>query len=249
VSWEDCQRFLEKINARVPEIDLCLPTEAQWEYACRAGSDSATYAGPVELLGDANAPALDPIAWYGGNSGVGFELEKGQNASAWLADRQYPNDPSGTHPVRQKKPNAWQLYDMLGNVWEWCSDGQRTYTKESVVDPEGPTETGAERVLRGGSWNNNARNVRCACRNQKPSDNRNENIGFRPARAHERTGWSGTEQTVVPARPSAAAKQNGPRCVGSRGWIPREDSSVGRFVFRITPSDLSNDHLAFGGAA
>ena len=77
VSWSDVQSFLSTLNRLVPGLDLALPTEAQWEYACRAGTASALYSGPIEILGDNNAPALDPIAWYGGNSSVGYDLEGG----------------------------------------------------------------------------------------------------------------------------------------------------------------------------
>jgi len=115
VSWEDCQVFLTKVNQVIPELDLQLPTEAQWEYACRTGTEGARY-----------SDNLDAIAWHGGNSG------------------------GETHPVKQKKPNEWGLFDMLGNVWEWCHDGQREYTNENQVDPVEPT--GTERVSRGGSW-------------------------------------------------------------------------------------------------
>ena len=91
VSWDDVQQFLNKMNARVPGIGLGLPTEAQWEYACRAGTEGANYARGGQKLAD--------IAWFGENSG-------GQ-----------------THPVATKPCNDWGLYDMLGNVWEWCADG------------------------------------------------------------------------------------------------------------------------------
>ena len=182
VSWDDCQSFLHKINSRLDNLDLSLPTEAQWEYACRAGTHSATYAGEIKLLGDANAPALDPIAWYGGNSGIGFELDNGENASRWLSNRQYDDDPSGTHSVKVKKANPWELYDMLGNVWEWCLDGDLDYMEVSVVDPEGSTKAGAGRVVRGGSWYGKARFVRCACRYRFHPVRRNYSIGFRPAR-------------------------------------------------------------------
>ena len=95
----------------MPGLELVLPTEAQWEYACRAGTDTALSSGPIELLGDANAPALDPIAWYGGNGSVGFELDDGEERS-WLSDMQYPEVLAGTHPVGRKRPNPWGLYDM-----------------------------------------------------------------------------------------------------------------------------------------
>jgi len=182
VSWEDCQGFLERINRRLPGLALSLPSEAQWEHACRAGTEAATYAGALEILGDANAPVLDPIAWYGGNSRVEFELKNGMDASQWLKDRQYPEPRSGTHPVGRKRPNPWGLYDMLGNVREWCLDGGGKYAAEPATDPIGPIETGAGRVLRGGSWDNGARDVRCAYRSQDHPGYRNVSIGFRPAR-------------------------------------------------------------------
>ena len=117
VSWDDCQQFLVTFNQQFPELPLILPTEAQWEYACRAGTQAARYEARI-----------DAIAWYSANSN------------------------NETHEVGQKRPNAWGLYDMLGNVWEWCHDGLRGYTESVVIDPLGPTEAGADRVIRGGSW-------------------------------------------------------------------------------------------------
>ncbi len=75
MSWDDCQQFFDKCSELMPAIRLGLPTDAEWEYSCRAGTSEATYAGPVEILGDANSPILDGIAWYGGNSGVDWEPE------------------------------------------------------------------------------------------------------------------------------------------------------------------------------
>lgn len=146
VSWEDCQRFMAAFNQHVPELPLELPTEAQWEYACRAGTKTPRYAAE-----------LDAIAWYAGNShGI-------------------------THEVAQKRPNAWGLYDMLGNVWEWCQDGLRTYTRQGVVDPVGPTDAGADRALRGGSWCYPALLARAAIRGASLPGNRDALIGFRGA--------------------------------------------------------------------
>ena len=149
VSWDDAQRFLERINDLVPGLDLVLPTEAQWEYACRAGTTTANYGGGEKDLAD--------IAWFSDNS-----------------DRQ-------THPVAMKRCNAWGLHDMLGNVWEWCADDLRSYEAASAADPVGPLDS-AERALRGGSWSNDARDVRAAIRDASDRDYRNNSIGFRPAR-------------------------------------------------------------------
>ncbi len=128
VSWDDVQGFLTQINARIPGLDLVLPSEAQWEYACRAGTETASYSGGLDILGERNAPALDPIAWYGGNSGVDIDLENGEDSSSWK-EKQYPHKLAGTRPVKLKRANPWGLYDMLGNVWEWCHDGMRDYMR------------------------------------------------------------------------------------------------------------------------
>ncbi len=179
VSWKDCQQFLQRLNERIPGLKLGLPSEAQWEYACRAESETATYAGALEIVGDRNAPALDPIAWYGGNSGIDFELENGYDSTDWK-EKQYEHTKAGTHPVGQKQPNQWGLYDMLGNVDEWCKDGKRDYTNNDERDPLGPE--GGGRVIRGGSWYSNARGTRCACRGANGPDSHYSLLGFRCSR-------------------------------------------------------------------
>ena len=184
VSWEDVQGFLVKINAEIPGLALALPTEAQWEHACRAGTETALYSGAIDILGQNNAPALDPIAWYGGNSGVGFELAEGEDSSGW-PEKQYPGGKAGTHPVKGKEPNPWGLYDMLGNVWEWCADGLRDYGDHWSQDPIGPLDAGAGRVIRGGSWDSLARDCRCAYRGRDWPDDRYINLGFRCARVQD----------------------------------------------------------------
>ena len=123
VAWDDCQKFLAKLQQKAGPGMICrLPTEAEWEYACRAGSQAGY------CFGD-DKGGLGEYAWYKANSG----------------DR--------THPVGQKKPNAWGLYDMHGNVWEWCADwyGLDYYAQSPAEDPNDPA-VGNYRILRGGSW-------------------------------------------------------------------------------------------------
>jgi len=117
VSWYDCDEFLSKAGG-----GLCLPTEAQWEYACRAGTTT-----PFSFGDDSDD--LGRYAWYGRNS-------EGK-----------------THPVGGKLPNAWGLYDMHGNVWEWCSDWfHKDYYRQSPPDDPQGSSSGRMRVLRGGFW-------------------------------------------------------------------------------------------------
>ena len=153
VSWEDAVEFCKKLSD-LPEEKKAgrvyrLPTEAEWEYACRAGSKAAYSFG-------ANSKTLGDYAWFGENSG------------------------NQTHPVGEKKANAWGLYDMHGNVWEWCSDWYGVYPKGSVSDPSGPSE-GSIRVDRGGSWAYGAANCRSAYRGWGAPSYRIGNDGFRVA--------------------------------------------------------------------
>jgi formylglycine-generating enzyme required for sulfatase activity len=185
VSFDDVQSFLTRINAAMPGLELSLPSEAQWEYACRAGTRDATYAGPMVILGDNNAPVLDAIAWYGGNSGRGFGLKNGADSSQWPG-KQYPHERAGTRPVALKAPNPWGLYDMLGNVWEWCLDHWHASYVDAPSDGSAWLDTGpgsaADRVVRGGSWRVLARVVRAAVRGHGGPAVRVDDLGFRCAR-------------------------------------------------------------------
>jgi formylglycine-generating enzyme required for sulfatase activity len=152
VSWEDVQKFITRLNTQEGWEVCRLPTEAQWEYAARAGTTADRYENDV-----------DAIAWYGENSS------------------------KETHDVGQKRPNAWGVYDMLGNVWEWCHDGTREYTAAAVIDPIGPIGAGVPRVFRGGSWSNPARNVRAVNRGgPPPPGDRSDGLGFRCASSGRR---------------------------------------------------------------
>lgn len=180
VSWDDCQEFIRRLNAQEGDAYYHLPTEAEWEYACRAATATAIYTGPLVIFGRNNAPALDAISWYAGNSGVDYQ---GGHESRWV-EMQYPANLCGTHPVRRKAPNAWGLYDMLGNVWEWCQDwySNNYYANAPLEDSQGPM-TGSDRVYRGGSWHDSPTCIRSAHRYSFDPGIRSDDLGFRLARA------------------------------------------------------------------
>jgi formylglycine-generating enzyme required for sulfatase activity len=157
VSWNDVQEFIDKLNA-MGEGTYRLPTEAEWEYACRADSTTAFANGEITEKYCGYDPNLDAMGWYCYNSG------------------------DETHPVAQKEPNAWGLYDMHGNVWEWCQDWHGSYPTGAVTDPTGPS-SGTYRVLRGASWHDNAKSTRSANRHWSLPDERNGCHGFRVVRA------------------------------------------------------------------
>jgi formylglycine-generating enzyme required for sulfatase activity len=145
VSWNDAKDFIRGLRKRLRELALDLPSEAQWEYACRAGSKTARYRDD-----------LDAIAWYAGNS------------------------EGSTHPVREKEPNEWGLYDTLGNVWEWCQDPWSAIARGPEANAAAIIAS-AHRVVRGGSWYGVARDVRAAYRNPGAPSYRVADLGFRCA--------------------------------------------------------------------
>lgn len=185
VSWDDAMEFCrrlteqERADGRLPPgYRYTLPTEAQWEHAARAGTSHATYVGPIEILGLHNAPIVDKIAWYGGNSSNGYS-GRGWNTEKWK-EKQYPGGRAGPRAVATRQPNSWGLYDILGNVQEWTSSAYGKYPGGRVKDYVGPA-SGDRRVYRGGSWASEARAVRAACRFWEVPGVRHRNIGFRLA--------------------------------------------------------------------
>jgi len=161
VSWEDVQQFIKKLNKLVPELSIRLPTEAEWEYGCRAGTKTPFSFGNNITSEQANYNGKYP----------------------------YKNGPKGeyreqTVEVKTLPCNSWGLYEMHGNVWEWCQDWwQEDLGKDPVTDPQG-AKKGEYRVLRGGSWIYDGRDVRSAIRYRFHPGFRINYIGFRLARGH-----------------------------------------------------------------
>ena len=177
VSWNECEEFCRKLSNKLG-MTVSLPTEAQWEYACRAGSETALPNGPIEILGAYNAPALDPIAWYVGNSAQEFTGTSFMNSSG-LSEMQYPGGPCGVHPAGKKDANAWGLRDMIGNVSEWCQDYWGDYSASPTSDPTGPNSGSGHRISRGGSGGRNALGCRSAIRGWSVPGDRSGSLGFR----------------------------------------------------------------------
>jgi formylglycine-generating enzyme required for sulfatase activity len=151
VTWNDAVAYCLQLTARERELgrissrfEYRLPTEAEWEYAARAGTSESRY-GQLSL-----------IAWYSGTAGD-----------------------NKTHEVKKKQANAWGLYDMLGNVWEWCADWDGAYPTGVVINPVGPS-SGSNRIQRGGGWGYTADFIRLAGRNRMDPGGWNQLTGFRP---------------------------------------------------------------------
>ena len=167
VNWYETGRFLKKLSDKT-ELKFRLPTEAEWEYACRAGTTTAFNVGETIDSDLANYNAKSPYA----NGIVGVYLKRTTDV--------------GSYP-----PNAFGLYDMHGNVWEWCKDryDKNYYKKTAPIDPKGPSESKADilkakgsnkaRVIRGGAWNEKAHKCRSADRNKRQPGRNQKHLGFR----------------------------------------------------------------------
>jgi len=155
VCWTDVMEFIRRLNAMEGADGLYrLPTEAEWEYACRAKSQDAFSNGPLLELACAYDTNMDRMGWHSGNSGTRL------------------------HEVAQKAKNRWGLHDMHGNIWEWCMDWKGPYGNRPRTDPKGPFQ-GEMRAIRGGSWSSDDRDCRSANRLFITECNRNAGIGFR----------------------------------------------------------------------
>ncbi len=160
VSWKDVQAFFDKMNDMKPDLKLCLPSEAQWEYACRAESTTPFCWGDQI---DSERVNFDGIYPY--NNGRKSKYRE------------------QTVEVKELSCNDWGLYQMHGNVWEWCQDRYARYPAKFVTDPQGP-QSGDRRVLRGGSWFADGRDCRSAYRYRRDPHFRSGDMGFRLARGH-----------------------------------------------------------------
>ncbi|SEQ78919.1 Formylglycine-generating enzyme, required for sulfatase activity, contains SUMF1/FGE domain [Nitrosomonas sp. Nm51] len=182
VSWDDVQHFIKTVNKQHPAVQLRLPTEAEWEYACRAGNEAPFSFGQTMTAGQVNFDGNFPYA--GG--------QKGDYRGKTVAVKSLPANP-------------WGLYEMHGNVYEWCQDWYGDYPAEPVTNPQGPAG-GAGRVIRGGSWLNLGGRVRSASRNWRSPDERNDDLGFRLALGHVEPGQAGHDGQ--PLRDDAAGNHD-----------------------------------------
>jgi len=188
VSWNEVQEFLARLNGQVEGLGARLPTEAEWEYGCRAGTATPFWFGhtitPEQVNYDGNHP------YAGGAQGLYRQR---------------------TVPVKALPANGWGLYQMHGNVWEWCADGYGAYGDGEAIDPVGPAAS-ANRVLRGGSWFSYGRHSRSACRLRYVPGYRNVYIGFRLALG---PGASPAREAAAAGR-AAGAEPGGQDGSGSR---------------------------------
>lgn len=173
VSWSDVQRFISKLNSKSTKYTYRLPTEAEWEYAARTGSRKDY------------ADNLDEMAWYVVNSGD----EQFSVTTNNLTLNKIESNVCRTHPVGQKLPNAWGLYDMYGNVWEWCSDWYSSYSSTTVTDPIGASSE-SRHVNRGGSYDCLAVSCTSVTRNKGYRPGNHYLVGFRLVRVgnHNKVG-------------------------------------------------------------
>lgn len=215
VSWDAAVDFCRRLSELPKEKEhgtlYRLPTEAEWEYACRAGTTTIFSFGDHDGL-------LEQYAWCRANSG------------------------NTTHPVGQKKENAFGLYDMHGNVWEWCGDWQAPYSPDLNSDPRGP-DNGLERILRGGCYVLEGGSHRSAARNDEPPLYSSGNLGFRIACDVSAAGEAETsnvrrERPPLPHPEPAMATDRGNQLAGASEFARREIARVVFEEFRDVVKDV-----------
>lgn len=166
LSWDGVSRFLSRLDEMLSGVRVSLPTEAEWEYACRAGANEA-FSWGNDTITPQQANYNGSYAYAGGVTG------------------EYRGK---TVPVKSFAPNAWGLYQMHGNVWEWCADGHRIYDNETQTNPRGPEK--ASRVVRGGAWILDPEWLRAARHHERPRAFRSRIQGFRfSLRSTAMAGW------------------------------------------------------------
>jgi formylglycine-generating enzyme required for sulfatase activity len=209
VSWEDAQRFIAALNERVPGLQLCLPSETQWEYACRAGTET-----PFSFGGNVTP---EQVNYHGGYPYPGGSKGK------------YRGE---TVPVGSLPPNPWGLYEMHGNVWEWVQDMWNDNYQGAPSDGSAweSTNPGAVRVVRGGSWGTLARRCRSAFRSGREPGGRYYDLGFRCARAqgHEPGQAMSGASGPGPARGADQAGRRRGRLAERTGWPGAQLGGCGR---------------------
>lgn len=204
VTWDEAGEYCERLGRQMGALGFRLPTEAEWECASRAGTESAFNDGSDCTQPEGRDPALDRLGWYSGNS---------ENT---------------THPVAQMLPNAWGLYDMHGNVWEWCADGMRDYARGDALDPKGPEDERAGRVVRGGCFWIDAWYCRSARRDADAPERRDRTLGFRlaagqPAAASGALGREARGAAALGPEGAAGGPRRGARGGPSRGRRQQRD--------------------------
>ena len=183
LAWSHAENFVNRLNenASLRGWRFAMPTEAQWEYACRAGSQEAF--------------------WWGMDLPPGYANYDGQRP---LADSAKDVRREATTPVKQFQPNPWGLWQMHGNVWEWCADAARFYVQEAIMDPQGASHEERTRALRGGSWFHEGRSLRSAARNEDWLGS--PLYGLRLALKPQEFSVTPTKRTVVRRRKERPAK-------------------------------------------
>lgn len=170
ISWNDCQAFIQALNSFHSELKVRLPWEAEWEYACRAGTETPYSFGNDIWFDKANFRGL-------------LKLKVNNSSEKWSGKSRYKDSKQATADVKDYPSNAWGLYEMHGNVWEWCQDHwQDGLGTEPVTDPKNAgaeVEQSTIRVVRGGSWGNDGRSVQSGFRFHYTQDVRNSYLGFR----------------------------------------------------------------------